>query len=326
VKDLIDTIPVWVLRVAQIAVAVGLMALLWNAADGPEAARALASAHWGWLGLALIALSLQTVLSALRWRLTARQLGISLGAGHAIAEYYLAQVVNQSLPGGMVGDAGRAVRARGQAGLLASGQAVVSERLAGQIAMFAVLAVGFTVTLAIPGGLDWPDWLALPVALLLACGLALPFALLWLTHLPGALGRATAGFWKALHAALATRQALPGQIGLSIGTALCNLSAFAFCARAVGPALDLAAITALVPLILFTMLIPISISGWGLREGAAAALLPLAGTSASDGLATSIAFGLVFIVAVLPGLAVLWRGARRERLLVGRTSAAPDRR
>ncbi|MFP4274670.1 MAG: UPF0104 family protein, partial [Paracoccaceae bacterium] len=51
--------------------------------------------------------------------------------------------------------------------------------------------------------------------------------------------------------------------------------------------------------------IPISISGWGLREGAAAALLPLAGATASDGFAASVAFGLVFTASVLPGLIFL---------------------
>ncbi|MEM7718492.1 MAG: UPF0104 family protein, partial [Pseudomonadota bacterium] len=50
--------------------------------------------------------------------------------------------------------------------------------------------------------------------------------------------------------------------------------------------------------------IPVSISGWGFREGAAAALFPLAGASASDGLASSVAFGLTFLVVALPGVIV----------------------
>jgi hypothetical protein len=54
------------------------------------------------------------------------------------------------------------------------------------------------------------------------------------------------------------------------------------------------------------MLIPLSFSGWGLREGAAAALFPVAGLTAAQGLATSVAFGLVFLIAVLPGLVPLW--------------------
>jgi hypothetical protein len=91
---------------------------------------------------------------------------------------------------------------------------------------------------------------------------------------------------------------------------LLQLAAFAFCARAVGVDLGLAEAAALVPLILFTMLIPISMSGWGLREGAAAALLPLAGATASGGLAASVAFGLTFVASVLPGFMVLWLSPR----------------
>ncbi|MEL6596597.1 MAG: lysylphosphatidylglycerol synthase transmembrane domain-containing protein [Pseudomonadota bacterium] len=298
-------VPKWVWPLAQLAVAAALLALLWSAADGPAAARRLANADWLWLVLAVVALTVQTILSALRWRLTAQQLGLSFGSGHAIREYYLAQVVNQSLPGGMIGDAGRAYRARKQAGLLASGQAVVIERLVGQIAMFLTLAVAFCATSLVPGGLEWPRWLALPVSGFVLAGLILPLLLWAATRVQGVTGRGAVSIWTALQKALGNRKVLPGQITLSIGTTLCNLAAFAFCAQAVGVALSISAIAALVPLILFTMLIPISVSGWGLREGAAAALLPLAGATASSGLASSVAFGLSFIVAVLPGLIFL---------------------
>ncbi|MFP4275365.1 MAG: YbhN family protein, partial [Paracoccaceae bacterium] len=216
---------------AQAILAIALLILIWRAADGPAALCSLATAEWSWLVLGAGALSLQTVLSALRWQLTARQLGIALGTGHAIREYYLAQAVNQSLPGGMIGDAGRAMRARGQAGLLASGQAVVFERLAGQIAMFVTLGAAFVATRAVPGGIDWPDWLALPITGLLAAGIALPVLIAGAARLPGAAGRGMAGLWRALVTALAARRTLPGQAGLSVGTTLCNLAAFAFCAR-----------------------------------------------------------------------------------------------
>ncbi|WP_224825641.1 lysylphosphatidylglycerol synthase transmembrane domain-containing protein [Cognatishimia sp. MH4019] len=295
----------WIWPVLQLSIAALLLSLLWRAADGPAAARSLAQANWVWLVLAVAMLTLQTILSAMRWRLTALQLGMSFGTGHAIREYYLAQVINQSLPGGMIGDAGRAYRAREQAGLLASGQAVVIERLIGQIAMFLTLAAGFLATSLVPGGLDWPRWLALVVAALLLTGLLLPPLVLAATRFQGVTGRGASAISTALRKTLADRKVLPGQIALSIGTTLCNLSAFAFCAYAVGVALPLSAIVALVPLILFTMLIPISVSGWGLREGAAAALLPLAGATASGGLASSVAFGLCFIVAVLPGVIFL---------------------
>jgi uncharacterized membrane protein YbhN (UPF0104 family) len=293
------------LRIAQVAVAAGLLAILWHAADGREALRLLAGAEPAWFLAAVAALTLQTMLSALRWRLTAGRLGIDLGLRPAIREYYLSQVLNQSLPGGMMGDASRAVRSRSQAGLVKAGQAVILERLVGQIAMFLVLAPAFLVTWAAPGGLDWPRWVALPVALAISLGLASPALVRVAARLPGAAGRAAAGFRAAASDAIMAHGVLARQMALSVGTAACNLAAFAFCAAALGVALPFVAVLTVVPIVLFAMLVPISISGWGVREGAASALFPIAGATATEGFATSVAFGLAFIVAVLPGLVPL---------------------
>lgn len=295
-------LPRWAWTLLQLGITLALLAVLWQAADGRAALAALAGAKPLWLALAVAALTAQTLLAALRWQVTAAQLGLHLRPVRAIREYYLAQIVNQALPGGVLGDAGRAYRARAEAGLWASGQSVIFERLAGQCALFATLAVAFAATWAVPGGLDWPAWLAGAVGGCLALGGALALGAALAARRTSALGRVL----RRLAHALAARNVLPRQIALSLGTTLCNLAAFAFCARAVGLTLPLPAIAALVPLILLAMLIPLAISGWGLREGTAAALLPLAGASASDALASSVAFGLAFFAATVPGLALLW--------------------
>ena len=301
-------LPPMVLRAVQLTVAFGLLALLWHVADGAAAVRLLAAANPLWLIAACAVLTLQTGLSALRWRLTAAQLGISLGVGVAVREYYLSQIVNQALPGGVVGDAGRVVRSRQAAGLMAAGQAVVFERLAGQIALFVVMTLGFLATLLLPGGLDWPLRAGGPVAALIAAGLIVP-GLFWaLAHLGLAKGVRRQG--AALWVALCAPQVRARQIALSLATVLCNIAGFGFCIWAVGAVMPISAILTLVPLILLAMVIPLSISGWGVREGAAAALFPLAGASASDGLAASIAFGLVFLATVLPGIVLLSLGTR----------------
>lgn len=299
-------IPRWLVRLGQVGITLGLLALIWRAADGPEAVRSLAASHWGWLSLGVVLLSVQTFLSALRWQFTAGRLGIELGTGQALAEYYISQVVNQSLPGGVIGDANRAVRSRGRGGLVAAGQAVVFERLTGQMALFATFGVSFVVTLVVPGGLVWPRWLIVPVVLFLMIGLCLPFLVQGAIYVPGPVGLAARQVRASFLKSVVARPALTRQILLSLGTTLCNLSAFAVCARAVGVDLGMAAISGLVPLILFAMVIPISISGWGLREGAAATLFPVAGATASDGLAASVAFGLVLIATVLPGFLLVW--------------------
>jgi hypothetical protein len=178
--------------------------------------------------------------------------------------------------------------------------------------MFLFLAIAFVVTWVAPGGLVWPSAIAIPVALAIAGGFALPPILLSAKRLPGLLGRWAAILHEIVHTGLLQPGTLGKQVLLSIGTATCNLAAFAFCARAVGVSLPIGTLLAIVPLVLFTMLIPLSMSGWGLREGAAAALFPIAGATAAEGFATSVAFGLAFIVAVLPGLVPLLLGNKAK--------------
>lgn len=294
--------PTWAIRAAQFATLAAIVWLLWRAVDWREALSLLQSANPRWLVAAAMVLTVQTILSALRWRITAARLGIEISVGDALREYYLSQVVNQSLPGGVVGDASRAVRARGQAGLVASGQAVVFERVAGQAGLLVVLAIGLVTAALMPTGMDWPMWLIVPVVIGFAA-LGAMAGVVWLQAASDtAFGRGTRSF---LHA-VAGQDVWQQQAILSLGTAVLNVAAFAFCGVALGVAMPLLASAALVPLILFAMVLPLSISGWGLREGAATILFPLIGASMSEGLATSVAFGLIFLSTVIPGVVLTW--------------------
>ena len=62
---------------------------------------------------------------------------------------------------------------------------------------------------------------------------------------------------------------------------------------------------ALFPAVLLVTAIPISFAGWGLREGAMVALFAFAGLGADTALALSLAFGVAYLAASLPGCA-LW--------------------
>ena len=94
---------------ARLLVPAILLLLVWTLADAEDALARLGSVQWEWLVLAFVAANAQIVLSATRWMLVARRLGLSLSWRYAVAEYYLAQLVNQTVPGGVGG--GR--RARG---------------------------------------------------------------------------------------------------------------------------------------------------------------------------------------------------------------------
>lgn len=287
----------------RLALALALMIAVWHWADGWVALARLAAADPRWLGLAFAALHAQTVLSALRWRLTAAALGLPMGRGHALREYYVAQAVNQTLPGGVLGDAARAVRARAQAGLPLAAGAVVLERLAGQGALIAVLAAGLCLAALAPGAATLGA-LLWPVAIIPAGAAATVLVLRSLRHHPR-----LARLWLGATRALLAPHLWPRQAALSLAIVSLNLLAFAAAARATGTSLGLAEAMVLIPLILFAMLLPLSIGGWGWREGAAAGLFPVLGASPEAGLAASAAFGALVLAAALPGL--LWLAPRR---------------
>lgn len=275
------------LRLAGSAVALGGLALV---LDLGSVAAALAGAAPGWMTLAVALLGAQIVLSALRWRLTAARLGLVLTPAHAVAEYFVAVLGNTLLPGGVLGDAARALRARGPAGTRAAVLSVVMERLIGQAAL-ALVALA---------GVAW--WLgpARGAALLAGTGLLVGLAA-WLA--PGAAATAR-HLWLA-------DSAWRAQAGLSALIVGCNVGGVWAAARAVGATLGAAEALLVIPPVLAAMILPVSINGWGLREAAAAALWPLAGVLPAQAVAASVAYGLAALLAALPGLALLARAPGR---------------
>jgi len=297
-------------RLVQIGVLALCLYLLWRNVDWQEAAGLLRAADWRWLLAAVLLLTLQTILSAERWRITAAQLGITFPFRHALREYYLSQVVNQSLPGGVIGDAGRAVRNRDQGGLLAAGQAVLFERLAGQLGLLALLTLGLILGLIANGDASYPDWFHALCATLLSSIAVACLAVITIvrgpTFISRPMRRATAAFSRAIFGPRVWR----AQVALSGTTAACNVAAFAFCALAIGVPLGIATSILLIPLVLFAMVIPLSIGGWGLREGAAAILFPVFGATSGEGLAASVAFGLMILLSLAPGLILAGAGGK----------------
>lgn len=289
-------------RLLQLVFLISVFYLLWQLADGQQALGLLVDADPFLLMAGLLALTLQLLLSAFRWQITARQLGIVIGWKTAVREYYLSQIANQSLPGGFLGDASRVIRSKSHAGWVPSALAVVIERMAGQLALFVVFFVSLIVTFFSPLAFEIPWWLVIASGFLMIAMLTS----LFLFSRAGGSNRTglLAELSKAVAQSLFAREVRWLQLAIGLIAAGMNILGFYFASLAVGAELNVATAFVLAPLILLAMLMPISIGGWGVREAAAAALFPLAAASASQGLASSVAFGLVFLVATLPGILV----------------------
>jgi uncharacterized membrane protein YbhN (UPF0104 family) len=268
---------------ARLGLAAALLAAVWLSTDVGEAPARLAQADPWLLATAVALLHAQIIAGALRWRLIAAALGLPLSRAWAIRECYWAMLANLAVPGGVLGDAARVARSRGSAGLGVAAQAVILERLSGQIALAAVLAGALAL---------WPQ--ARPWALALLAGLVLAAGAV-------AVAARIGPRWWTDFATSARRAWLGGDVGArqataSVIAAVAGIAAFAACSAAVGAPLGWEQI-AVAPLAMLAMLIPASVGGWGWREGAAAALWPLVGHDAAAGFAASIAYGVTALAA-----------------------------
>jgi glycosyltransferase 2 family protein len=247
-----------------------------------------------------------TVCCAWRWRLVARGLGVDIAMRGAVGSYYRSQFLNTALPGGVLGDVhrgvrhGREVRNTGRAL-----RAVGWERLAGQV----VQVLMASVVLLVPAS---PVRQAVPW-LLGAAGAAVLVAAI----LTRAVPRDRCSWWtRGLRAArsdlvhgVLCRRAWPG-IALTSAVAVSGHAAtFVIAARTAGATASPARLLPLALLVLLAMAIPMNIGGWGPREGVAAWAFGATGLGAAQGVATSVVYGVMVLVAAMPGavvLAVAW--------------------
>lgn len=296
-------------RGIKLAVSVGCLATLLWWSNAAEVLARLRGADMTWIALSLLAVTAATFSMASRWKITAGAFDIRFSYAFAVREYYLAQFINTALPGGVAGDVARAVRARGAADLNSAAQSVMAERLLGQIAILGLMFAGFTMALLMPGGPAWArlGWIVLVV--LAGCSVAA-----W------TVSRSDHATGRFIHTILKlTRR--PAMLFHGAITTLCLIFGFYACARATGTVIPTEAWATLIPLVLCAMLVPLSVGGWGWREGAAAALFPIIGAPASAGVATGIAYGVVLFVAALPAAVILFAQSFSETLS---TKGKPD--
>jgi uncharacterized protein (TIRG00374 family) len=116
---------------------------------------------------------------------------------------------------------------------------------------------------------------------------------------------------------------------LSASISSINIVIFAIILSGMGVALPLAAGCALlVPAIMEIAMLPISLAGWGVREGAAIVAFGALGLPADQALGTSIAFGLIVAAVSMLG-GILWLVDRRQMTqmsmgLRGRSNMPPS--
>ncbi len=261
--------------------------------------------------LAAVALTaLTTVCSAWRWRAVARSLGLDIGLKGAVGAYYRSLFLNSVLPGGVLGDAHRAVTHGRRAGDVPRGlRAVAWERLCGQVIQAVVTAV---VLLTLPS----PVRPALPYVLAAIAGVAGCAALVVRAAARrgrSRLTRATRAVATDLRHGLLAPGVWPQLTLASVLVVAGHTATFVIAARAAGCTAPLGELVALLMVVQTAAVIPLSVGGWGPREGAAAWAFAAAGLGSATGVTVATLYAVLMLGAVVPGAGLLLGDAVHRR-------------
>jgi len=299
-------------RWASSAVAVVVLAVVvWRLGTGPFVAGMNAVDGRAVLAATAIVF-VTTLLSAWRWTIVARGLGVRLALPAAVAAYYRCLFLNLTLPGGVAGDVHRGVSHGREVNDVGVGlRAVVWERGAGQVVQ-AVLTVA--VLLALPS----PVRSSVPLVVGAAVAVALAVIL---------VGRR----WTRVRDSVAAdirngvlrRNALPAVVLASALVVVGHVVTFVIAARTVGVTASISRLLPLAMLALLGMVLP-NIGGWGPREGVTAWVFAAAGLGAARGTAAAVAFGVMVLAASLPGAVVLVAGWLTPTRARGRVVFRPE--
>lgn len=289
----------WWRATARFGVTAALLVVLGLRVGSAAFARGIASLTAPVVVAAFALTALSTLCAAWRWRVVARQLGVPLSASRAVAAYYRSQLLNSVLPGGVLGDAHRAVaHGRDVDDVGRAARAVVWERTAGQI-------VQATVTIAVLAIMPSPGRRLVPLLVaILGCALVATWRICRVRRRGSSWSARLVDAVESDLRNVMRRPLWPVLIVASLGVVVSHVTLFVLVAHAVDSTASVRALVPLAMIVLFAAGIPLSAAGWGLREGAAAWAFAAAGMGASVGVAASTAYGVASLIAVLPAAGV----------------------
>jgi uncharacterized membrane protein YbhN (UPF0104 family) len=309
----------------KVGVTLGLFSYLALEIELGQALKLVSSAHPGPILVAIGMVAMQQFIIALRWRFLSDMKGESPRYRRFFRWTMEGLFFNQALPSSVGGDAIRIFRLARDGGLRLSRatSSVLLDRAFGLLGIV-MIAAAFLPSMF---HLITDPVMQQGVVFLLAAALGAFVFFLILDALPHSLRR-----WKLVAEFLnMSRQArevlltptMLVKVGLAtlVGQALA-LSSFYVLALGIDVDVDYSVTMAVLPIAILIATIPVTIAGWGLREGVLVLALSYASVSEPEALALSVLFGLVQVVVGLPG-GVFWLMARRRYELPQTQSPGP---
>jgi uncharacterized protein (TIRG00374 family) len=304
------------LALFKATVSFSLLATLWIGFGGASVVPSLEHLPWSQTVAAVLLLAAQAPVLALRWLRIVQVLGGRTGFGFLVRVTWQGLFFNQAMPASIGGDVIRSWESyRGGLGLRTAINSVLLDRMTG------LLTLVLMVACALPylwGRLEDTGALRVLLAALFPLCVGAFFVLLLLQRAPQSFrGLPVARHLLALSADFRRLVLAPkAAFELILLGVLSNLLALgAAYAIGIGLGLQIAFLdyVALVPVAILATIVPISVAGWGVREGAMVLLFAVVGADPQTTMMLSVVFGIALVIAGLPG-GLFWLLGRRVRL------------
>lgn len=296
---------------AKLAVSTGLLMFIARGIDSGALGSRLVALHYVPAVLAVVVLLLQIGAAACRWHSIMQCIGAAPPLVRLWRHCMVAQCFGQALPSAVGSDVIRVWLVRRDGIALRAG--LVSVLLDRVLGLFALVVV--VVAMLSPSAVTQDPRARFVLVAIAAIAFGGFVAALLVARLPAGwfahkrVLRLAHDLAVALRAVFTDARAAFAVGGSALLVHLLSIAAIWLLARSLDVEIGVLALAMTVPVALLAASIPVSIGGWGVREGVLVKLLATQGVAADSALALSVLFGLALALASLPG-GLLWLGGR----------------
>jgi len=291
----------------KVIVSLGLIIFLINQVDFQGIVNILKNVDITMIIYAMILLTIQVFIATTRWQFVLKCQKIMLDYKNTLQIFWPGLFFNQAMPSSVGGDVMRGYYLKKQG--ITLGRAtlgVLMDRLFGMLGLVVLVVASLPLLFELIN-----DPIARSGVLFIALGISLVLLFLFFTDkLPGNFShlRVVRGFYSLSQDG---RHCIAGHYNgliilvISILIHLISVIAVMIMAAGLGINVEWGGFLLIIPLVTLMMVVPISIAGWGVREGVMVVGFGYLGVAPEAALALSILYGLLMLVVALPG-GIVW--------------------
>ncbi|MEA2074093.1 MAG: lysylphosphatidylglycerol synthase transmembrane domain-containing protein [Campylobacterota bacterium] len=288
-------------NIIKLIITIAIFYFLFRNIDFVEFSKIIFNSHGGWIVVALLMQLTSTYLAAYRWFKISQLLVFKERLSFYVQSYFKGTFFNQVLPSSIGGDAIRIIDlTRKEYDKKDAFYGVFVDRVVGLVGL---LVLNLLATLIFFGTFE-RDFSLLIIVITLGgiSGFALLFQLHRLTFLTDIKGlNLLVRLANRLNSLYASRVLLIKHISISVIVHLFSVLTMYGLSLSLDVNLSFQTLLIAVPPVFLLTIVPISLAGWGVREGAMIGIFMLVGADQTKVLAMSILYGLLLILSALPG-------------------------